>query len=178
MSTKMDPVLRSFLERQFEAALALTAKSDVVKVRPLDPGPVPGTYHALFLCKTLVFDGSEVRETDRAEVGFHFPRDYLEHADPVRTVSVLYPYNLFHPNILGPIICVGRMKPGTELIDLVYQVYEILTFQKRATHDSLNKRAAQWCRNHQDRLPLDRRPLKRRSIQIEGEVEETGAKEA
>lgn len=168
-----DPVLRAFRERQFLAAMSLAEHSDILDLRPLDPGQAPTAYHASFRCKTLIVDGTEVKEIDRTEVGFFIPPDYLERVDPVRTVSILYPFNVFHPNVLGPVICIGRMAPGTELTDLIYQVYEILTFQKYATHDSLNKRAAQWCRNHQARLPLERRPLKRRAIAIEGELEQS-----
>lgn len=168
-----DPILRGFCERQFEAIRALAGQSDVIEVRPLGDAPAPVAYHISFYCKTLVFDGDEVREASRAEVGFFFSPDYMERVDPVRTVTVLHPFNLFHPNILGPLICIGRMRPGTELVDLVYQVFEILTFQKKTTHDALNKRAAQWCRNHQSRLPLERRSLKRRPVELAGEMDGT-----
>lgn len=169
-----DPILQAFRAQQLVAAKALAERGDILKLRSLDPGAAPSAYHVTFHCKTLVLDGTEVREADRVEVGFFIPPDYLERVDPVRTVSILNPFNIFHPNVLGPVICIGRMTPGTELTDLIYQVYEIVTFQKYATHDSLNKRAAQWCRNNHARLPLERRPLKRRSLAIEGELEQAG----
>ena len=62
----------------------------------------------------------------------------------------------------APFICPGRIVPGMSLVDLLYQVYEILTYQKLTTHDALNREAAAWARANQGRFPTDRRPLKRR----------------
>jgi hypothetical protein len=57
------------------------------------------------------------------------------------------------------------------LVDLLYQVYEILTYQKLTPRedDALNKEACHWARANQKRFPIDRRPLKRRSLALEVE---------
>jgi hypothetical protein len=64
-----------------------------------------------------------------------------------------------------PLICVGRLKPGTWLVDLLYQCYEIITYQKVTMRedDALNPLACVWSREHQQRFPIDRRPLKWRA---------------
>jgi hypothetical protein len=84
--------------------------------------------------------------------------------------QVLYwlgPSNVFHPNIHGPksAICVGRLIPGTSLVDILYQVYEMITWQKARLDHALNWEAAAWARNNRERLPVDRRPLKRKAIE-------------
>jgi len=87
----------------------------------------------------------------------------------------LHPSSVWHPNIRAPWICVGHVPPGVELTDLVYQVFEMISFHRWTPHDPLNPDAAQWARNHQDRFPLERRPLKRRSIDVQVNELEQGA---
>jgi hypothetical protein len=115
-------------------------------------------------------DGA-VRESDRFEVGITFPPDYLRRIDPFEIVTWLGPRNVFHPNISdrGPFICVGRLAPGMPLVDLLYQVFEIITYQKVTMRedDALNADACAWARRHRDRLPIDRRPLKRRALELQ-----------
>ena len=82
-----------------------------------------------------------------------FPSDYCRHADPFHVLTWLYPHNVWHPNIRPPLICVGKIPPATELCDLLYQCYEIITYFNWAPHDGLNSEACQWARNHQDRFP-------------------------
>ncbi len=79
--------------------------------------------------------------------------------------------NVWHPNVSRehPLICIGRLTPGTPLVDILYQIFDILTFQKYNPRedDSLNKTACAWARENQDRFPIDRRPLKRRQLDLE-----------
>jgi len=161
----MDRIYESFLARQYEEGMALAAASDLVDLRPVD-GPPPSRYLARFRCKGLVrgADG-RVQEADRFEVGIWFPSDYLRRADPWEVLTWLGPRRVFHPNISdwAPLICVGRLQPGTPLVDLVYQCFEIVTWQKMTMRedDALNAAACAWAREHRDRFPVDRRPLKR-----------------
>ena len=81
------------------------------------------------------------------------------------------PPNVWHPNIAhaAPFICVGRLGPGTPLVDLLYQCYEVLTYFRfnPREDDCLNPAACAWARQNADRFPLDDRPLKRRRIELE-----------
>jgi ubiquitin-protein ligase len=85
--------------------------------------------------------------------------DYLRRVDP-SVVTLLTPY-VWHPNVSGPAICLGRMRPATPINDLVIQIVEILTYLNYTPieHDSLNRDACQWARNHTDRFPLERRGI-------------------
>ena len=60
-------------------------------------------------------------------------------------------------------ICL-RVAPGTDLISILHQCYELITWQKYRTDDGFDGEACQWARNHVDRFPIDPRPLKRRPV--------------
>jgi hypothetical protein len=128
----------------------------------------PNRYLAKFSCKGLVRSAEgKIVEASEFHVGIWFSANYLRHANPFETLTWLYPFNIWQPNVLPPGICVGKIPAGTELVDLLYQVFEIITYHNWASHDALNHDAAQWARNNQHRFPVDRRPLKRRAVRIQ-----------
>jgi len=165
-----DAVFTSFLERQLDSGLRLTAESDLLDLVAMEGTP-PQRYIARFRCRGLVrtTDG-EVAEADDFAVGITFPDDYLRRADPARVVTWLGPRNVFHPNISdrAPVVCVGRLSPGTELVDLLFQLFEMITWKKVTMRedDALNAAACVWARSHRDRFPVDTRPLKRHAGRI------------
>ena len=175
-----DPVFSAFLKKQYEEGLALAGESDLLDLTPLflpfekRSGP-PSRFVATFHSRGLVLEpGHQVREADLFEVGIFFPGDYLRRIDPALILTLLHPHNVWHPNIslYGPFICAGRMSPGTGLVELLYQVFEILTYQKVTMRedDALNPSACAWARQNQHRFPIDPRPLKRRAIDFEIEA--------
>ena len=89
--------------------------------------------------------------------------------NPASIVSLLSPGNLYHPNVAPPFICIGRIVPCTSLCELIYQVYEVLTFAKVTPleNDALNRDACQWARRSMQRFPLDARPLRRKVAEFE-----------
>ena len=161
----MDMVLAAFLKQQYEEGMALAEASDLLELCPL-PGDPPDRYLVRLHCKSLVKTASGIEEANRFELGIRFHDGYLRHTDSVRVVSWLGPSNVYHPNVLPPWCCVGALPPGTPLIDILYQVYDIVVYHKWASHDGLNPEACQWARNHQERFPVDGRPLKRRRLNL------------
>jgi len=164
-----DAIYESFMARQLEEGMALASASDILRlhVSPKAPPHFVAEYH----CKGLVRDASgTVHETDRFDLGVWFPPDYLRRADPFQMLRLFTP-GVFHPNVSEelPVICIGRLTAGTSLVDILYQVYDILTYQKYnpRENDSLNRNACVWARENQGRLPLDKRPLKRRPLNLE-----------
>ena len=154
-----DPIFESFLARQADEALRLSASSDIVTVLPIDPQ----RYVLHFCARGLVLDAAGVpRVHDEFGVAICFPPDYVrvEH-HPGRIIQWLGPATVFHPNIRPPFVCLGPIAPGEGLIDLAYRLFEVIAFHRVSPHDPLNAAAAQWVRNHQDELPLDRRTLLR-----------------
>jgi hypothetical protein len=168
---KRDRVYEAFLERQRREGLALAGESDLLEVVP--EGPRPLCHFRLVLgCRGLVVTGSgELALAEHFEVGVRFPPDYLRRAHSAEVLTLLGPRGTFHPNIQGdgPGICAGHITPGTPLVDLIYQVWELLTYRKATVRedDALNRAACAWARRNAHRFPLDTRPLKRRPLRIE-----------
>ncbi|HBO43042.1 MAG TPA: hypothetical protein DD670_03730 [Planctomycetaceae bacterium] len=172
-----DPVFEGFLRQQLHDGVALTSQSDLLDLTPLEIGDrPPRRYLAKFFCTGLVSDQKgNVSEASEFHVGIWFPSDYLRRVDPFQVLTWLHPSNVWHPNIgvglcssgTPPAICAGRIVPGTELIDLLYDLFEIITYRNWAPHDGLNPSACQWARNNQKRFPTDSRPLKRRALTLD-----------
>ena len=161
-----DPIFEAFLRRQHSQGMELASQSDLVQLLPVMEGSEPPRrYVARFFCTTLVRQGDGVvTEASESAVGIYFPSDYLRRIGPLQVLTMLDPAGIFHPNIRWPAVCTGRIVPGMELVDLLYQMFEILTYHNWASHDAMDPVAASWARNNQDRLPVDRRPLKRRNL--------------
>jgi len=168
----IDSVLRGFLMRQQEQALALNAASDLVEIRPVAGDP-PSRYVVQFRCRGLVRVAEEIREAACFEIGVWFPPDYLRRAEPFEVLTWLGPADVFHPNISdrAPLICIGRLTRGTPLADIVYRVFDIITGHNvtMVEHDALNRAACAWARENRHRFPIDRRPLKRRVLALRAE---------
>jgi hypothetical protein len=160
-----DKVLSNFLERQLIEGRALGAKSDILRLM-LVPGVLPQKYIAEFRCTGVVRNrDGRLGGGGLFLVGIFFPHDYLRRAATPEVLTWLGPADVFHPNVFGPggAICIGRLEPGTSLVDILYQVYEIIVYRKfnPREYDCLNKAACAWARNNQSRFPTDPRPLKR-----------------
>jgi hypothetical protein len=170
MKTATDPILQRFLQRQLEEGLALCAASDLVRLQPV-AGLPPFQYFARFACKGLARTRSgQVLEHDLWQIAIQFPPDYLR--------SQIHPSQLlaflgmgerldllpWHPNIRDCFVCL-EVTPGMTLVEIVYGLFDLLTWRLYSTRDEgLNHAAAQWARNQPpERFPVDRRPLKRRT---------------
>jgi ubiquitin-protein ligase len=164
-----DPIYKRFMQRQLEEGMELARSSDLLRLHV--PLMAPPHFVAEFLCNGLVREGNgDIKEASEFQVGIWFPPDYLRRADPFEMLRLFTP-GVWHPNVSReqPLICIGRLTPGTTLVDILYQLFDILTFQKHnpRENDSLNRTACAWARENQHRFPIDRRPLKRRSLNLE-----------
>ncbi len=168
MSKSTDAVLAGFLGRQFEQATALAAESDVLKLHPLGAPPFQ-QYIAEFRCVGAVRGPGGQVMTRKGIFAVHllFPDDYLRRAEVGTVVSWLEPRGILHPNIRPPFVCVGHLMPGTTLVDLLFQIFEMITYTRFTPRedDALNKEACAWARANLGRFPLDRTPLRKRRVQ-------------
>lgn len=174
-----DAVYDAFLRRQQEEGAALARESRVLDLLPF--GDPADRFMARFTCRGLVRHASgAIEEAEEFGVGIWFPSDYVRRANPFEVLTWLGPRNVWHPNISDtlPLICIGRLVPGTSLADLLYQCWELITWNKATIRedDALNKAACQWARHNLARLPVDTRPLKRRPLDLL--VEEGPSREA
>jgi len=158
----VDKIFELWLEKAIDEALALAASSDRLDVVQLNPSTIIAHYS----CKGLVLsDAGRVEEHDEFAVGFHFADDYLRRAmDSMQILTCLSPQNLFHPNVRGRACCIGKVGPGTSLVELLHRTFSVITWQEVAPNefDALNPTACSFARNHPERIPVDDRPLKRR----------------
>lgn len=157
-----DRVFEAFLEKQRSEGLRLADDSDIVRVVCCDPQHFLVSYQARGLVRTAE---GVAEEAHRFAVGIYFGPDYLRRIDPFSVVTWFWPLNVFHPNIRPPFVCVGRIAPGTPLVDLIFQVYECLTWQKATIRedDALNHEACAWGRRNRNLWPVETRPLRRRT---------------
>jgi len=160
-SSSPDPIFDSFLDDQQREAQALADASDILTLHRLDAQ----RYVAEFACRTLVRRGDqEVAETTGATVGIHLHDGYLREPNPVLVISWFGPRDIWHPNIAAPLACIGEIRRGEPLTDLLYRCYEVASYQNYGTleYDALNRAACVWARHNAERLPVDDRPLRRR----------------
>ncbi len=167
----MDPVLKAFLNEQLEEGMHLASESDILDLCPRPDAP-PNQYLARLQCRVLVKTAGGIEESNWCKLGIYLPDDYLRQTDSVNTVTWLGPRNTFHPNVNPPFFCIGKLPPGTPLVEILYQIFDIVTYRKWAADDPLNLEASQWARNHQERFPLDERPFKRRRLDLDIRVVE------
>jgi len=158
-----DPIFRGFLEAQLQAGMSLAQESDILDLAPLAPFP-PQRYLARFKCASLAGkSATTLRPVSEILVGIRFPHDYLrKEVNTVDVIEVLDPVDLWHSNVHPQkrVVCIGHWAPGTPLTDLMHQLYEIFSWQKKNTVHGLNPLAMEWALQHADELPLDRRPLR------------------
>ena len=159
-----DALFNPFLEKQEKEGRVLATSSDLFQLTPLEYREIPAAYLVRFNCLGLLHHAGQVVEHDDFLVGIRFPDDYLCRFDTAQVLTWLEPFDVWHPNIRPPFICAGRMQPGTPLVDLIYQLYEIITYQnvEMREDNALNRDACSWARNNLHRLPVDRRSLKHR----------------
>jgi len=169
-SVARDPVHEGFVRCQYEEGMTLAASSDLLELAAY-PFPAP-SFVATFNCRGLVrLPNGTIEEANYFQAGIWFPPDYLRRVDPFEILRWFGPPNIWHPNISDtmPLICVGRLTPGMPLVDILYQIFEIITYNKYTPRedDCLNKACCSWARQNQHRFPVDPRPLKRRPLDLE-----------
>lgn len=161
----MDRIFELFLEAQRRDALDLAAASDLLELVPLDLQHYVATFH----CRGLVRDGAgEVREHDRFRVGIWLSETYQREVNPATILTWLEPADVWHPNIRPPFVCLGRIDPGTPLVDLIHRCFELITFENVTMRedDALNRPACAWARRNRERFPVDRRPIKSGAVEV------------
>jgi hypothetical protein len=162
-----DRIFADFLDQQPAPAMALADSSDLLEIEPLGDKPYRRYLVKLDARGLIAKPDGQVVEATGCEVGVYFHDDYLHVVDMHRLLTYLGPHPMvWHPNWLGPFLCV-HVRPGTPLTSLVYTVFEMFTWNTYYTGDNgLNPSASQWARQQdRSRFPIDRRPLKRRSVE-------------
>jgi hypothetical protein len=58
------------------------------------------------------------------------------------------------------------MTAGVGLVEIIYQLHEIITWRRFTAHDALNWDAATWANRNRHLFPVDDRPLKRQRLAL------------
>jgi len=154
-----DTIRQSWLQEQYNEAMAFSRRSDVLSLAPV-AGTPPYKYVARFECKGLIKTGKGIGIGDEHVVGIFFPQEYLRAScNPGQVLTWLGPQEEFHPNIRPPFCCVGHILPGMSLLSLLFQLYQMITWQRYTVdeRDALNPEACRWARQNMQRLPIDTR---------------------
>ncbi|MEQ1850311.1 MAG: hypothetical protein ABMA01_01840 [Chthoniobacteraceae bacterium] len=161
----IDPVFSAFLRTQRQQGLALAASSDLLQIQPEPGDETPRRYIAHFSCESLVRQpNGEIARANSFLVGIQFSNDYLRTVDPRVVATILQPLNVWHPNVNGRLICLGHLPPGTGLTEILFQIWDVLTYNRFAAHDGLNPEAMEYARQNRHLFPIYRRPLKRVTV--------------
>jgi len=165
----MDAVMKRFVDNESEAVDRLAASSDILTVAARrDEGS--REFHVRFSSPTLVYEGGDVRRWHGYHVALRLTADYLRIVEqPLLVATIEAPHHVWHPNVHGPFICLGNIAPGTGLVELLYRIYAILSYQKLTPHEAnaLNPTACAWARAHLSWFPLTVAPLRRPLIPFE-----------
>lgn len=155
----MNLIRQARLSHEFERLLRLHDKSslfDIVATK----GEPPERYLLSFNLKSLVRnEAGKVLVYDAA----HILEVYCPCGYPGDGPRILYlqPQEIFHPNILWPLICLNRWVPSMFLDEIALRIASVISYRTFTMDEkeSLNKDACAWARSHQERFPIDRRSI-------------------
>ncbi|MDZ7411905.1 MAG: hypothetical protein ONB15_00050 [candidate division KSB1 bacterium] len=130
-------------------------------------GEPPEAYLLQFDVRTLAkgMDREVHPYEGKISVQIALPSDYPR-VPPI--VAILTPLDLFHPNIAGPMVCLGAHTPTLWLDETCRRIWELLSYRRYTLGDGLNSEACTWARLHRELFPTDPRPFcDRKQFQIE-----------
>ncbi len=164
-----DKVFEYFLRAQWEEGTALANRSTILDLRPLHGNP-PYSYLAGFSAPTLVrLQSGAVARQEGFLVGVYFAPEHLRAVKPSQCLAFLSPANVWHPNIKPPYCCLGKIAPGTGLLELLLRIYEVALFMRYTPRedDALNRDACKYVRQRAPFRALSTVPLKNKAMEGE-----------
>jgi hypothetical protein len=177
MST--DSMWAKFASVQAQEIQAFADGSDHLDVFPQPEHDPPSVWLVEFQCLNLVRPpGGSIAIADRCRVAIRLPSDYLARADTFEILRWVGPAHPFHPNIhpVAPVLCAGLLYPAMELVELVLQIHQVVTWRNvtLVESDALNRDAIAWARSNPELYPIDDRPLRRTSAALSATVTDVG----
>jgi hypothetical protein len=155
----MNEVNEAFLLGQMLEIDTLCKLSDRLYASPneFSEGGAPKSYIFRLTCRSPARVDGVIHISEREHlICVAIPDDYLQIAhDPGHILCLLEPRTLFHPNIMGPMICIGDISPATAVVDILVRTFEVLTCQRinMREEEALNYAACEWARHAT--LPLE-----------------------
>jgi len=119
-------------------------------------------------CRGLAEIEGRLRYTVYHRAELYMPADY-----PLVPPVVEWLTPLFHPNILGSdhpyhpgATCLGPWSPSIHLDILAEHLADMISYRTYNISSPLNTYAAQWTMMNPNRIPIDRRPIRRCATDI------------
>lgn len=179
----LDGIFKSFLEDGLRRAMEIASESDILEVIP-HPSYSPSLLYLLVFNDVAYLRDSGDNNINVSRgivcVEIRFPLDYLRSTDSnlyLKTATILDPSSLlhpdpylFHPNYdpVSGCICLGAdFLPGTPLNNLIFHIYDIISYSNYSTDErnGLNAVACRYLRDHPEVISnLRIMPLRRRRL--------------
>lgn len=137
---------------------ALHRRSSLIEVAAA--GDPPERYYVTYYCRSLIRLAGQQQPScsSRHQVEIYLHRDY-----PRRPPALKWLTDIFHPNILPPLmnggVCIGWWSASETLDMLCLRIGEMLQFKSYSLNDPLYEEAAAWVRMNEELLPVDERSL-------------------
>jgi ubiquitin-protein ligase len=140
------------LESDYRALRSTFEGEDLVEIRAVGTAPFE-KYMLVYKVPSLRLNSTgQPMRVDATVVEITLPAEYPKVPPTARTVAGDV---VFHPNFNGVKICLAQhWAPGFQLVDIVREIGEMLTWQKFNIKDALNAIATEWSQQHMDEIPL------------------------
>ena len=151
-------MLQRFLNKQHLDADELCRSSDLVDIHWVDDQRAVVRLTCTGLIRT---PDQRLVEHSCFDFGVYFRDDHLRYVDGLRLLSVLAPQSFWHPNAIGPGICIGKVAPGTGIREIVFRLFDVVVYNNLTVDErnALNHAACRWARARMERFPIDGRPV-------------------
>ena len=152
------------LESDYRALRATFEAEDLVEIRAVGTAPFE-KYMIVYKVPSLRLNSTgQPMRVDATVVEITLPSDYPRMPPTARTVAGDV---VFHPNFNATKICLAdHWSPSFQLVDIVREIGELLTWQKFNIRSPLNATAAEWSQQHLNEIPLARVHLGGNSVDI------------
>lgn len=155
------------LKSDYDKVQTLVARSDFVKIAGTQGSP-PYEYVIQFTCRGVEkLNGDQPIHREDHRVKIELGPNY-----PIEKPGLRWLTPIYHPNISGSgNVCIGSgwASGGRYLDDLVIYLAQMVRYEGEDmtfSGDAFNKEAYMWAKRNKQLLPVDKRPLLRRELEI------------
>lgn len=150
------------LRNDYQRIRELVNRSDLIRILYTDGDP-PEKYLIQFGCRgveKLTSTGRPIYR-DVHEVSIYLHAEY-----PLKQPQLKWRTPIFHPNIHSTgAVCIGAWWPAKTLDELILTLGEMVQYKNLGPKDPMNSKAASWAIRNKRHFPVDKRPLKGRSLE-------------
>ena len=142
----------------------LVNRSELIHIIRAEGDP-PEKYLIRFTCRGVekIAPGGRPVYREVHEVSIYLHAEY-----PLKQPQLKWHTPIFHPNIHSSgAVCIGAWWPAKTLDELLLTLGEMVQYKNLGPKDPMNSKAASWALRNKRNFPVDKRPLKGRSLEDE-----------